>query len=115
MKSKKDNADETLDEALSSETAFRRRFRVVSGSERSVLRDRILSATRPKKSRITIYFDSDLIRKFKEKGEKEGVGYQTLMNDALRRSADAETDSDLKNSMLNDKQFLERLKSALSV
>ena len=36
------------------------------------------------KTRITIYLDDDIITAFREKGDKLGRGYQTLINDALR-------------------------------
>ena len=36
------------------------------------------------KTRITIYLDSDIIDAFRDQGDKEGLGYQTLINRALR-------------------------------
>ncbi len=36
------------------------------------------------KTRITIYIDDDILSAFREKGDAEGKGYQTLMNQALR-------------------------------
>ncbi len=36
------------------------------------------------KTRITIYIDDDILETFREKGETEGKGYQTLINQALR-------------------------------
>jgi hypothetical protein len=36
------------------------------------------------KTRITIFIDSDIIAEFRERADKRGVGYQTLMNEALR-------------------------------
>ena len=38
------------------------------------------------KTRITIYLDDDIIEAFREKGEKLGRGYQTLINDTLREA-----------------------------
>lgn len=38
------------------------------------------------KTRITIYLDDDIIVAFREKGDKLGRGYQTLINDALREA-----------------------------
>jgi len=38
------------------------------------------------KTRITIYLDDDVIAAFREKGDKLGRGYQTLINDALREA-----------------------------
>jgi uncharacterized protein (DUF4415 family) len=36
------------------------------------------------KTRITIYVDDAVIRRFKAQSEKTGKGYQTLINDALK-------------------------------
>ena len=36
------------------------------------------------KSRITIWIDTDTVNWFKDMSEREGRGYQTVMNDALR-------------------------------
>lgn len=38
------------------------------------------------KTRITIYLDDDVIAAYREKGEKLGRGYQTLINEALRET-----------------------------
>lgn len=38
------------------------------------------------KTRITIYLDDDVIDAYREKGDKLGRGYQTLINDALRET-----------------------------
>jgi uncharacterized protein (DUF4415 family) len=35
------------------------------------------------KTRITIYLDDAIVRRFKAQSEKSGKGYQTLINDAL--------------------------------
>jgi uncharacterized protein (DUF4415 family) len=35
------------------------------------------------KTRITIYLDDAIVRRFKAKSEKTGKGYQTLINEAL--------------------------------
>ena len=37
------------------------------------------------KTRITIHLDGDVIDAFRVKAEQAGCGYQTLINDALRR------------------------------
>lgn len=39
----------------------------------------------PGKTRITIYLDKDVIEAFRAKADSSGQGYQTLINDALRR------------------------------
>ena len=36
------------------------------------------------KTRITIYIDDDVPETFRERGDTEGKGYQTIMNQALR-------------------------------
>ena len=35
------------------------------------------------KTRITIYLDDAVLKRFKEQSETSGTGYQTLINDAL--------------------------------
>jgi len=36
------------------------------------------------KTRITIYLDDAILKRFKAKSEKTGKGYQTLINEALK-------------------------------
>jgi uncharacterized protein (DUF4415 family) len=36
------------------------------------------------KTRITMYLDEDIIAAFRERAERSGRGYQTLINDVLR-------------------------------
>jgi len=36
------------------------------------------------KTRITIYLDDAVLRRFKTESERTGKGYQTLINDALK-------------------------------
>ena len=36
------------------------------------------------KTRITIYLDDAILKRFKTQSEKTGKGYQTLINDALK-------------------------------
>lgn len=38
------------------------------------------------KTRITIMLDNDLLMTFRAQAESEGTGYQTLVNQALRRA-----------------------------
>jgi uncharacterized protein (DUF4415 family) len=40
----------------------------------------------PGKTRITIMLDDDIIEAFRANAEKEGSGYQTLINRALREA-----------------------------
>ncbi len=37
------------------------------------------------KTRITIYLDNDILAQFREQAEKSGIGYQTLINDTLKK------------------------------
>lgn len=41
------------------------------------------------KTRITIMLDNDLLMAFKTKADSEGTGYQTLINQTLRRAVGA--------------------------
>ncbi len=45
-----------------------------------------LQAQAKGKTRITIMLDNDLLMTFRAKAESEGTGYQTLINQALRRA-----------------------------
>jgi len=38
------------------------------------------------KKRITIMLDDDIIEAFRDRAEKRGIGYQTLINETLRSS-----------------------------
>jgi uncharacterized protein (DUF4415 family) len=38
------------------------------------------------KTRITIYLDDDILEAFRARAESQGVGYQTLINAALRQA-----------------------------
>ena len=46
-----------------------------------------LQAEAKGKTRITIMLDNDLLMAFRAKAESEGTGYQTLINQTLRRAA----------------------------
>jgi uncharacterized protein (DUF4415 family) len=47
---------------------------------------------RPKgKTRITIYLDDDVLEAFREKADASGLGYQPLINQALREYLDHST------------------------
>jgi len=39
------------------------------------------------KTRITIYLDDEVLRRFREEADRCGIGYQTLINDALKADA----------------------------
>jgi uncharacterized protein (DUF4415 family) len=36
------------------------------------------------KTRITIYLDDDVLERFREQSDRAGLGYQTMINQALR-------------------------------
>ena len=44
----------------------------------------LLNRLRTEKSRITILIDTPVLTEFRARGEAQGMGYQTLINDALR-------------------------------
>ena len=48
-----------------------------------------LQAEAKGKTRITMMLDNDLLVTFRAKAEAEGIGYQTLINRALRKAAGA--------------------------
>jgi uncharacterized protein (DUF4415 family) len=48
-----------------------------------------LQAEAKGKTRITIMLDNDLLMAFRAQAEAEGTGYQTLINQALRRATSA--------------------------
>jgi hypothetical protein len=64
---------------------------------------------------VTIYIDSDIIDSFKERARREHIGYQTLMNEALREVVTEPSTEGVKEELLRDEKFLKRLKTALSV
>ena len=37
------------------------------------------------KTRITIYLDTDVLDEFRSRADKAGCGYQTMINEALRK------------------------------
>ena len=59
----------------------------------------------PGKTRITIMLDDDILAFFRDRAESEGIGYQTMINAALRSAADGArrrkaTDRPLTESIL---------------
>jgi len=70
------------------------------------------------KSRITIYLDADIVLHYKELAEDSGSGYQTLINQSLRKIVYGQhlvESSDIKQEILQDKNFLHELKEALTL
>lgn len=44
------------------------------------------AVVKPKgKTRITIFIDNDVLEAFRDRADREGSGYQTMMNEALRQ------------------------------
>jgi len=43
------------------------------------------------KTRITIMLDNEVIKKFRLRADKEGLGYQTLINQALKENSGSST------------------------
>ena len=43
------------------------------------------------KTRITIMLDNEVIKTFRSRAEKEGLGYQTLINQALKEKNNSST------------------------
>lgn len=119
MRNNEIDLDDYPDEVFASEAAFNKRFRRVSEEELpEPIRKRREAARRKLKNRVTIYLDADIVFKFKETAEKENIGYQTLINDALRRLVDngnkVTENNSFKEELLSDKKFLRKLKTALA-
>ena len=51
------------------------------------------------KTRISIFIDNSVLDEFRTRAEKAGTGYQTMMNDALRRYL-SETDQPVTEKTL---------------
>jgi len=97
------------------EKAFKERFKRIP---RPKFLDKVKGKTlKDCKSRITIMIDADIIEHFKKLSEVTGKGYQTLINQTLRDSIDLEKTilSEVKEGLLKDKDFLENLKTALTI
>ena len=74
-------------------------------------------AVKESKNRITIYLDADIIEHFKMQAEKSNLGYQTLINQALREKVDGtqteKTADEVIEKHLKDKTALSKLKAEL--
>lgn len=85
-------------------------------SGKSIARtDRLLRTRDETKHRITIYLDAAIVAHYKQAARDAGVGYQTLINRALRQTVQANNvlPQHIKEDLLKDSEFLESLKSAL--
>jgi uncharacterized protein (DUF4415 family) len=47
------------------------------------------------KTRITIYLDDEILDKFREQAEMTGMGYQTLINEVLKKYLQSPSDQPL--------------------
>ena len=55
------------------------------------------------KTRITVMLDDDVISLFKKQAESSGIGYQTLINQTLRSSLEAEpVNADLLRKVIRE-------------
>ncbi len=103
-----DDFDESI---LNNAEEFKKRFRRI---ERPAFIDKVIKRH---KSRITIMLDPDVIDHFKFEAERSNVGYQTLINQALREKiseSEALSKSDeLIEGLLKNKNALRRLKHEL--
>jgi len=68
------------------------------------------SRLKRRKIKVTINLDPSIVRYFKKKAEETGVGYQTLINNALRRIVERdELSEEIKARLLADPDFIEAL------
>ena len=100
-----DDFDESI---LKDEKEFKKRFRRI---ERPAFVDKVVKNN---KNRITIMLDPDVIEHFKTEAERLHVGYQTLINQALRETIHGSKPSDPIEILLKDKKALKRLKAKLA-
>jgi uncharacterized protein (DUF4415 family) len=68
------------------------------------------------KNRTAILLDSDIAEYFKKRAEEEtGTTFQTHINNELRSLIEKREDkTDLRQELLNDKDFLQKLKEKLA-
>ena len=69
----------------------------------------------PGKTRITIMLDDEVIDQFRVKAEAQGVGYQTLINAALREVLLSEKGRDVENRPLTIATLRKVLREELQV
>jgi uncharacterized protein (DUF4415 family) len=69
------------------------------------------------KSRITMDVDADIIEYFKQEAARQDKNYQTLINNLLREFVDGRREisakENFKRELLQDRDFLQKLKEAL--
>ena len=69
----------------------------------------------PGKTRITIMLDDDIIEQFRIKAEAQGVGYQTMINAALREFLETEKGRASENGPLTAAVLRKILREELQV
>lgn len=67
-------------------------------SKRQLSKLRPVMPARKGKTRITIMIDDDVLNFFRDRAERDGVGYQTLINDMLRNGM-AEQEGTLEKTL----------------
>jgi len=108
----KKDFDETI---LDNEAEFKKRFKMINRKDRP--NAAINKSLREAKNRITIYLDADIVEHFKNEAEVSKTGYQTLINQTLRKKINNpqsnKTADELIEKLLQDKAALSRLKAEL--
>ena len=54
------------------------------------------------KTRITIMLDNEVIKNFRSRAEKEGLGYQTLINQALKENNGSTLNEETLRKIIRD-------------
>lgn len=67
-------------------------------SKRQLAKLRPVMPTSKGKTRITIMIDDDVLAFFRDRAERDGIGYQTLINDMLRNGM-AEREGTLEKTL----------------
>jgi uncharacterized protein (DUF4415 family) len=61
-----------------------------------------LQSEEPGKTRITIMLDNDILSKFRARAKKEGLGYQTLINQALKSYSGSNMSEELLRKVIRE-------------
>ena len=65
------------------------------------------SVLKRRKVRVTINLDPAVVRYFKGRAKAEGIGYQTLINETLKKVAENKRIcEEVKTKLLNDESFI---------
>ena len=63
------------------------------------------------KTRVTIYLDNEVLNSFRARSESEGMGYQTMINQALREYLKQQDDADALDEATLRRVIREELQS----